>query len=326
MQVLNEGRARCKDIRFCYGPWLSRAVSDLARSTLAPSTPHQARRTKHQAPSTQHSALQLQLLRPTPTLEIRPNTPREVEQKYREFAGVSGPGLAVGGRVRTAYAGSVRCAQDQKGWIRMLLIALLVITGFAFYVMNAEERVRALRPVGRMLRCANRVAMLGGAALRRFFIALLARNRWAFAGVAATAVVVFAAGMHARHLQSLTDIKPELQRLVTIEQQTTRAYEEAIVQFKLGAMSAETLSKMIKRRVMPELRGIRLRLKSLDRIAAEDQRRLGEADEYLQLRFESWRLRAEALEKRSMAALKRADQAELVSLQAFERVRGTELH
>jgi hypothetical protein len=204
----------------------------------------------------------------------------------------------------------------------MLIVALLVIAGFAFYVMTGEERDRVMRPVGVFL---HRAAILCLAGLRRLVIALLARNRWAFGGLAAAGVLVLAVGMHARHLQTFTDIRPELTRVVTIEEKTTQTYDAAVQQFKLGAMSADALSRVIRRRVLPELSGTRLRLKSLDRVPSAHQHQLAEADEYLQLRCESWRLRAEALEKRSMTALKKADQATLVSMKAFERVRDIEL-
>ena len=53
-------------------------------------------------------------------------------------------------------------------------------------------------------------------------------------------------------------------------------------------------------------------------------RSLASAEEYLRLRDESWRLRAAALHKSSMPALRKAETAERASLQAFERLKPAE--
>ena len=45
------------------------------------------------------------------------------------------------------------------------------------------------------------------------------------------------------------------------------------------------------------------------------------ADEYLRLRDDSWRLRAEGLKAHSMPALEGADSAERASLDAFARLK-----
>jgi len=206
----------------------------------------------------------------------------------------------------------------------MMIVSLLILAGFAFYVMNSEERVRALGPVRVVLRHMKWAAALCLAGLRRFVVALLARNPWALAGLGTAAALVLTAGMHARYVRSLTDVRPEIERLVIIEDRTARTYEAAVAQFKLGAVSAEALAGVIKKSVIPELRAVRLRLKALDRIPDEHQPLIARAEEYLRLRDESWRLRAEALEKRSMAALNKADHTERASLEALARVQPTE--
>lgn len=47
---------------------------------------------------------------------------------------------------------------------------------------------------------------------------------------------------------------------------------------------------------------------------------VADAEEYLRLRQESWRLRSQALHAASLPALREADVAERVSLQALERI------
>jgi hypothetical protein len=56
-------------------------------------------------------------------------------------------------------------------------------------------------------------------------------------------------------------------------------------------------------------------------VPAEDVHLVARADEYLRLRDESWQLRAKALQRRSMPALRKADQAERASLEALDRIR-----
>ena len=207
----------------------------------------------------------------------------------------------------------------------MMIIALLVVGAFAFYVMNHEERVRALQPPLRFLRHAVAAAMRGRAGVRVFARAVYARKPWAVASLGAAVALTIAASVHPVLVKGLTDIRPDIERLIAVEQQTSGAYEKAVAQFRLGALSAEALARVIHGTVMPELQAIRLRLKSLDQVPGEHRPVLAQADEYLRLRDESWRLRAAALEKRSMAALKQADRAERTSLEAFARVRVPEV-
>jgi hypothetical protein len=207
----------------------------------------------------------------------------------------------------------------------MMIIALLVVGGFAFYVMTSEERVRAMKPAFRFLRDGLAAAMRGRAGVRFFAHAVYARRPWAVASLGAVVALMIAASVHAVWVKGLTDIRPDIERLIAVEQQTSGAYEKAVAQFRLGALSAEALARVIHGTVMPELQAVRLRLKSLDRVPDEHRPVLAQADEYLRLRDESWRLRAAALEKRSMAALKQADRAERTSLEAFDRVRVPEV-
>ena len=205
-----------------------------------------------------------------------------------------------------------------------MIVALLVISAFAFYVMTADERVRVIGPVVAFLRRMAWASVRSFARLMRYCSAVRAGNRWAIAGLVALATVAMAAGIHARYVQQLTDVRPELERLIVLEARTARDYDTAVAQFKLGATSAEALAGMITRSVMPELLASRTRIGALDRIPAEHRAVVARAEEYLRLRHESWRLRAEALQQRSMAALRRADLAERASLDAFEQVRAPE--
>jgi hypothetical protein len=202
-----------------------------------------------------------------------------------------------------------------------MIFALLVILGFAFYVMNPDERRRALRPLFAGIRSsiwALATGIRGGCRLAR---AVRARRPWALAiygTAAALAVIVL---LHARALQTLVDVRPEIERLVAIEDRTAQAYDAAVAQFRVGAISADALARIIEQTVVPELQSVGNRLRSLGTVRTEHRPLLARAEEYVRLRSESWRLRAEALEERNLKALKQADHAERTSLQAFEEIR-----
>jgi rhomboid protease GluP len=141
--------------------------------------------------------------------------------------------------------------------------------------------------------------------------------------VMATTVVVVAAG--ALTLRGVADVRPEIQRVIATEDKTARAYEAALKQFQLGAIKAEALAQIIERTIVPELRAARLRLKAMAGVPAEHQPIVAATEEYLRLRDESWRLRAEGLNTHSMTMLERADGAERASLDAFDRVKAGDL-
>jgi membrane associated rhomboid family serine protease len=136
----------------------------------------------------------------------------------------------------------------------------------------------------------------------------------------ATAVI---AAAWAIPLRGVADVRPEIDRIVALEDQMTVAYEAAVNQFKLGAIKAEALAQVIDRTIMPELHAAQGRLKAFDPDAVPSQHQplVAGADEYLRLRDESWRLRAEALRKANMVTLRKADLAEWASLEALEKIK-----
>jgi hypothetical protein len=120
------------------------------------------------------------------------------------------------------------------------------------------------------------------------------------------------------------DLKPEIARVVAFEGRTASVYDKAVEQFKLGGISADALAQIIQRTILPELNAIRLRLKSLDRVPEEQQSILASAQEYLRLRDESWRLRAEGLHARDMLTLRKADRTEGASLDVLRTIKDQE--
>jgi rhomboid protease GluP len=135
------------------------------------------------------------------------------------------------------------------------------------------------------------------------------------------AVIAFAA-VGAFPLRGMRDARQEIAHVIAFEDRTARAYETAVNQFRLGAITAEALARVIDRTIVPELQAIQARLKSLDRVPPVQQALLASAGEYLRLRDQSWRLRAEGLVKSSARTLRKADETEHASLRALEPIRG----
>jgi hypothetical protein len=138
---------------------------------------------------------------------------------------------------------------------------------------------------------------------------------------AALAVALIVIVSSAFMLRGLADVRPEIARVVDIEDRTAGTYQTAVEQFKLGTLNAEALAKVIDVKITPELRTARERLKTLGRVPAEHQPLVDNAQEYLRLRDESWRLRAAALHKSNLGALRQADKTERASLEALERLK-----
>jgi membrane associated rhomboid family serine protease len=140
----------------------------------------------------------------------------------------------------------------------------------------------------------------------------------------AVAALVAIVAVSAFPLRGLTDARPEIARVVALEDRTTVTYQKAVDQFKLGRLSADALARQIDQTITPELKAASARLKTLGKVPAEHAPMVKDAEEYLRLRDESWRMRAAALHKSNMPALRQADKTERASLEAFERIKPVE--
>ncbi len=162
--------------------------------------------------------------------------------------------------------------------------------------------------------------------------------------MAASAVIALAC---AAPLRSIVDVKPEIARVVAVEERTAAAYQTALDAFKKGRTTAEALARLAEGTIMPALRTVDARLEGLGNVPAEDRPIVSDAREYVRLRCLSWRLRADAI-RRTNAAPRRppagtvdaggrlqmearfksnlvaegnAEGAERASLEAFQRIR-----
>ena len=139
---------------------------------------------------------------------------------------------------------------------------------------------------------------------------------------AAMGATVILAVASAVPLRGLADVRPEIAKISALEDRTAREYDEAREQFRKDHVSAEALAQMIDRKILPELRAARIRLKAIDGVPREHQPLVAGVEEYLRLRDESWRLRAEGLRRKSGSGLKfrQAEVEERASLEALHRV------
>jgi hypothetical protein len=93
---------------------------------------------------------------------------------------------------------------------------------------------------------------------------------------------------------------------------------------------------MIDSAIVPELHAADARLKAFDRVPAEHQPLVASAEEYLRLRHESWRIRADALRKMGhlvarksestdpqtiTVALKQAERTERDSFESLKKIK-----
>lgn len=143
----------------------------------------------------------------------------------------------------------------------------------------------------------------------------------AVAAFGVTALIMMAS---AAMLCGVADVRPEIARVVALETSTAGAYQKAVVQFRNGALTAQALEKVITQKIVPELRQAHARLKAVSGVPAEHRPLVADAEEYFRLRDESWCLRADALRKSNMGALRAADRSEHASLEALGRIRPTE--
>jgi hypothetical protein len=199
-----------------------------------------------------------------------------------------------------------------------MLLSLAVIGGFALYVMNAEERERLRVPLRRCHVAALRHAATIADAGARVVRAARAGQRWARACCGVLIALAAVTLLGSAFIDPPFDITADLDRLVSTESRTAAAYDAAAAQFRLGTTTAVSLAQVIDRRIKPELQVMRMRLASLDHIRPEQQPALEKAREYVRLREESWRQRAEALHRRDLAALRRVETTERAALATLE--------
>jgi len=123
-----------------------------------------------------------------------------------------------------------------------------------------------------------------------------------------------------RPLSGMTDMRPEIHRLVTAEEEMAARYRAATDQFTSGRITIHALAVVIDHDIMPELQASRARVASLKGVPDEQKPLLAAAEKYLQLRDESWRIRSKALTMSSISMLRQADMSEVESRNVLRRI------
>jgi membrane associated rhomboid family serine protease len=140
--------------------------------------------------------------------------------------------------------------------------------------------------------------------------------------VAAPAATVLAITIAiAAPLAGTTDVRSEIARLIAVEERTTVSYQTATERFKRGTIKADALAKVIEVVVVPELEAAQRRLRVIAGVPRQQQPLVEGAGNFLELRRDSWLLRARALHKSSSEMLREADEVERASLELLRQLR-----
>lgn len=135
--------------------------------------------------------------------------------------------------------------------------------------------------------------------------------------MAATALV---AVVSAVPLRGLTDIRPRVAHLVSVERTTAAAYDAKVADFREGRTTTDALCRLIERQILPELQAAAAPLNDLHGVPEAHEPLGAAAQGFFNLRAESWRLRVRALRKGSLPMLRDADRIERRSLDLLQKV------
>jgi rhomboid protease GluP len=140
-------------------------------------------------------------------------------------------------------------------------------------------------------------------------------------GVAVMATAAAIAVVFAVPLRGVTDVRPEIERVASIEDRIAATYEGAVTRFRKGQLKAEALADLIDRTIRPELQQAHSRIKALEGVPSEHEAMVAAAAQYLKLRDESYSLRADGLRLTNMIKLRDAERRERAALEALQKIR-----
>jgi membrane associated rhomboid family serine protease len=120
---------------------------------------------------------------------------------------------------------------------------------------------------------------------------------------------------------SIIDARPEIAAVVELERTTADAYNAAVEKFRQGRIKTDALVQLIEQTIVPELQAAEKRVTALDSVPKDQQPLVTNAEEFLRLRSESWRLRSEGLKTTNMLRLRQAERTERASFGALEQIK-----
>lgn len=182
---------------------------------------------------------------------------------------------------------------------------------FLLYTFVTEGVLTPVMLAGVTVGCICGAVLAGGVSTNK------PPARRVLATMSATAAIVV---MFAVPLRGVADVTGEIAQVVAIEDRTSHDYSAAVDKFKRGRISSDGLVDAIEQ-IRPELRAMSARLNSVINVPPEHQWLVSGAKEYLRLRDESWRLRAEGLRGSNMKTLQKADSLEHESMAALDAIR-----
>lgn len=142
----------------------------------------------------------------------------------------------------------------------------------------------------------------------------------AMAAVVVVVALYAATGLY-RPVSETVDVRPEIERVIAVEDRTAGLYAKEVERFRKGRITSAALVDVIDRAIVPELRATAARLRKLENVSPEHRRVIAAAEKFLHMRDESWQLRAAALHNSDMLGLRKADSQEEASRQAFNELR-----
>jgi membrane associated rhomboid family serine protease len=154
------------------------------------------------------------------------------------------------------------------------------------------------------------VGLVGGLSLVRGVSDRKPQGRRVAVTMAATVVIAIVSAIT---LRGISDVKREAEQVVAVENRTASVYRAAIDRLKLGRITVENLAQLIDRSIIPELQAAEVRLKSLRNVPQEHQPLVADAEAYVRLRSESWRLRAQGLRRTTTLPVREAGASDAVS-------------
>ena len=125
--------------------------------------------------------------------------------------------------------------------------------------------------------------------------------------LATTGVTCIALVACAVPLRGIADVRPEISRIIALEDRTAGVYEAALTRVNKGAMTPDALAQLIDRSIVPELEAADAHLMAIRGVPPEHRPLVADADEYLRLRSTSWRLQAESWRNKVKARRREAD-------------------
>lgn len=183
-----------------------------------------------------------------------------------------------------------------------------------FFLYNlATDHVGAASEVATLI-----TGFIGGVVLARGVMREKPGVPRAAAVAAATVVLAVVAAVP---LRGIVDIRPEIERIAALEEQTAKTYDEAVAKFRRRRITAEELARVIDEAILPELQAARARLAAVRGVPGEQQALVAAAQEYFDLREASWRRRSEGLIDLDDATLRDAERSERAAMEAFLRMR-----